>query len=123
MNQTSSQFQLSPGYVAGLIDGEGWVGVTRHGLRLEIEMCDDGALVGLREMFPRTRIYRRPARTKQSRPTFRWAASGEEAASVLSYCMDHLVVKRVVAESAMGWFLTRDERYAKKARALNSRGG
>jgi hypothetical protein len=88
-------------YAAGLIDGEGWIGITSRGrgetyeINLKVSMSDMGlpALRALEGVFGGKAIPDRDA-TDTRRPTWRWQLTGKKAAAALRMAAPHLLVKR-----------------------------
>ena len=87
-------------YAAGLIDGEGWIGITSRSrgetyeINLKVSMSDKGkpALDALSQMFG-GRVTADADATEVRRSTFRWQLTGRAAAVALRALEGHLVIK------------------------------
>ena len=85
-------------WLAGIIDGEGYIGIRYHGssLRLElvIEMTSKEAIDRIRAVTGyRGKILVR-ARSPKHKDMWRWEIVGQKVARVLRFCLPYLVVKR-----------------------------
>lgn len=93
-------------YAAGLIDGEGWIGIQRttssFQVRMRITMSDKGipALLAMQRHFG-GRIEPRKEHRETHRPTTSWTVSGEHAGELISRLRPHLIVKREPADLAL----------------------
>lgn len=93
-------------YAAGLIDGEGCVGVYRNShlgsyqLRITVEMVQDEGLAVLRELFGGS-MYEKPRKNPKWRPTRSWMVFGSTAETALKELLPHLRVKKSQAELAL----------------------
>lgn len=94
-------------YAAGLIDGEGWIGIQRttscYQVRLKINMTDKGlpALEAMAAAYGgRIDAERQGARPEQ-RPTTAWVLSGEAAGELLLRLRPLLLVKGAAADVAL----------------------
>lgn len=95
-------------YAAGLIDGEGYIGIQEAGgsfqVRLKVSMSDKG-LPALRRM---EQVYGgkvepdRPA-TDVRRESWTWRLTGQAAARVIEAVRPHLLVKAEPADIAMAF--------------------
>lgn len=95
------------GYSAGLIDGEGYIGIQESGgsfqVRLKIQMTDKG-LSALRlmerlhggKLEPAT-----PGRDERARATYTWRLTGKAAALVIAEVRPMLLVKAAAADIAL----------------------
>ena len=96
-------------YAAGLIDGEGYIGIVDAGgypqLRLKVAMADKGepAVMRMLKLYGGN-IYRAKARNDQSRPTITWLVTGRLAAEVIAKVHPHLAVKREIARLALDFW-------------------
>ena len=76
-------------YAAGLIDGEGWIGIVQAGgtfhVRMKVAMTDKGlpALNALSALFGGRVIEGREA-TSTTRKTYEWIRTGEDASRIIS---------------------------------------
>lgn len=93
-------------YAAGLIDGEGYIGIQESGgsfqVRLKVTMADKGtpALRSLESMFGGRIESPRPA-TESNRATLTWRLTGKAASLVLEQLRPHLLVKCAAADIAL----------------------
>ena len=95
-------------YVAGLIDGEGWIGITQRSrggtytIDVKVSMSDMGmpALRALEATLGGKAIPDREAADTR-RPSWRWSLSGKRAATALRVVAPHLLVKREQARIAL----------------------
>lgn len=102
MNNTS---EVDLAYIAGLIDGEGCIGVyhnkvyNSYQLRVQIEMCDEEGLNLVNSLFHGRWYYKtyRPPR----RPTTTWMALGSHGELLLRQIIPFLRVKKKQALEAL----------------------
>lgn len=93
-------------YAAGLIDGEGYIGIQASGgsyqVRLKIGMSDKGkpALEQMVRLYG-GRIDEGPARNDRNRETATWVVTGERAAEIIREVKPWLFVKAEAAEIAL----------------------
>jgi hypothetical protein len=97
-------------YLAGLIDGEGYIGVkrtTRHDAaspiyheRIQIRMVHEGAIALLASTLGGS-YYREKPHSNNGRPLYCWQASDALACRILESVMPYLVVKREAAENVL----------------------
>lgn len=93
-------------YAAGLIDGEGWIGIVQAGgtfhVRMKVAMTDKGlpALNALSALFGGRVIEGREA-TSTTRKTYEWIRTGEDASRIISTVRPWLLVKAEVADIAL----------------------
>lgn len=93
-------------YAAGLIDGEGYIGIQASGgsyqVRLKIGMSDKGkpALEQMVRLYG-GRIDEGPARNDRNRETATWVVTGERAADIIREVKPWLFVKAEAAEIAL----------------------
>ncbi|MFT9774211.1 hypothetical protein ACMZ29_16340 [Brevibacterium casei] len=93
-------------YAAGLIDGEGYIGIQASGgsyqVRLKIGMSDKGkpALEQMVRLYG-GRIDEGPARNDRYRDTATWVVTGERAAEIIREVKPWLFVKAEAAEIAL----------------------
>jgi hypothetical protein len=90
-------------YVAGFIDGEGFIGIQRNNLVLKIAQCRDGVLHKLKQTFGGNvhskglDYEKHPQWSKASE----WALYNQKTCDLLKECLPYLVVKREEAEYAI----------------------
>lgn len=101
-------------YLAGLIDGEGYIGVKRSGkaygdrktpgyhARIQIRMVDEPAIAFLTETLG-GRYYMENPHAAQGRPLFCYQASDAAAERVLRTVLPYLRVKRRSAELVLAF--------------------
>lgn len=95
-------------YAAGLIDGEGWIGITSRSrgetyeINLKVSMSDKGrpALEALAGLFG-GRVAADAAATEIRRSTLRWQLTGKAAAAALRRLEPHLLIKAVPCQIAL----------------------
>lgn len=96
-------------YLAGLIDGEGYIGVKKanrrdatspmYHERIQVRMIHEGAIALLTETLGGNYYREKPRAT--GRPLFCWQASDALAARILEAVLPYLVVKRECAENVL----------------------
>jgi hypothetical protein len=100
-----SNRQLVLSYLAGIIDGEGCIGVYKnrsngnHQLRITVEMVEEHALILLHEVFG-GKCYRKKAK-RPRRARRLWMVFNSQAASALIELRPYLQVKRKHADVAL----------------------
>lgn len=96
-------------YIAGIIDGDGYIGVTLHrskqslthfDITVEIEMRDKQPIQLAQALFGGN-IYHRPPRKRVSQEHWHWRLTGEQAIAMLKAIRLYLLVKRPQAELAL----------------------
>ncbi len=95
-------------YMAGLIDGEGYVGVKRtlrdsrpvFHERIQVRMVDERAIALLAETLGGN-YYREKPHANNGRPLYCWQASDALACRILERVMPYLLVKRAQAENVL----------------------
>jgi hypothetical protein len=100
-------------YIAGLIDGEGYIGVKRSGAyecqgrktpgyhaRIQIRMVHEGAIKLLADTLGGW-YYKEKAHLAKGRPLFCYQASDASAETVIQKVLPYLVVKKESAESVL----------------------
>lgn len=99
--------ELDCAYAAGLIDGEGWIGITsrkgkHYGVQVMIGMAEKGktALEWMQSHFGGTVALHRK-RTAKWETTWRWHINGASAATLLLAILPYLRVKTPQAELAL----------------------
>lgn len=99
-------------YAAGLIDGEGYIGVSvaRAGgprktdsfrIVVKIAMCERGAIEFVARHYGGSRIALRPRKNPRHRPTWEWTIRGMDAARLLSAAEPYMHVKQRQARLAI----------------------
>lgn len=96
---------LSHAYAAGLIDGDGYIGIEHikladtYAVRLAVAMVDKSAPVphGMRRAYG-GRISSIKPQTPMQRPKLRWAAQGTQASAAIALVRPHLVLKTEQAD-------------------------
>lgn len=97
---------MTPQYAAGLIDGEGYIGIQEAGgsfqVRLKVAMTDKGrpALEALSALFG-GRVRRDRDATESNRSTLVWLVTGKAAVKVVSQLRPMLLVKAEAADIAL----------------------
>lgn len=118
-------------YLAGLIDGEGWIGITcdrrrppatRHTLSVQLSMSDPAEAVRLLydELGGSLAAY------GQDKPMLRWSIASSNAARALARVQPWLIVKAEQAANGLRFQQARDagtadESFWRIARELNTR--
>lgn len=103
------------GYAAGLIDGEGYIGVnvakpggTRRTpsfrIRVKIAMCETGSIDFMLARFGGTRIYGQRRQNPKHRPLYEWTVTGGTAALLLVAVKPYLRIKGEQARLALDLF-------------------
>lgn len=97
-------------YLAGLIDGEGYVGVKKaraknsvsplYHERIQVRMVHEGAIALLASTLGGN-YYREKASAANGRPLFCYQASDAKAAAILDRLLPYLIVKRESAENVL----------------------
>lgn len=97
-------------YLAGLIDGEGYIGVKRtkrkdatspiYHERIQVRMVHEGAIALLADTLGGS-YYRERAHANNSRPLFCYQASDAKAAEILARLLPYLIVKRESAQNVL----------------------
>jgi hypothetical protein len=97
-------------YLAGLIDGEGYIGVKRgyrrdatspiYHERIQVRMVHEGAIALLAGTLGGN-YYAEKAHLAKGRPLFCYQASDAKAAAILECLLPYLVVKRANAENVL----------------------
>lgn len=97
-------------YLAGLIDGEGYVGIKRtmrrdatspiYHERIQVRMVHEGAIALLAATLGGN-YYREKSHANNGRPLFCYQASDAKAAAILERVLPYLIVKRESAENVL----------------------
>jgi len=93
---------LSKQYLAGLFDGESWIGFTKNRLRISVQMVDKGVV---ERIFLQCGggFYKVKRREGQNYNTYCWNINGVAAASLLKELLPFFVVKKSQAEVGIRW--------------------
>lgn len=98
---------MNHAYTAGLIDGEGTIGIGRtqadtYAIRVAVGMTDVAtSIIRMLEKTYGGRINPMKPDNERCRPKLRWAVEGDEAATVLELVLPHLILKREQAKLAL----------------------
>lgn len=98
---------MNHAYTAGLIDGEGTIGIGRtqadtYAIRVAVGMTDVAtSIIRMLEKTYGGRINPMKPDNERCRPKLRWAVEGDEAAAVLESVLPHLILKREQAKLAL----------------------
>lgn len=114
-------------YAAGLIDGEGCVGIylnSQNGnyqLRLSVEMTDKEGLLVLSGVFGGRWYYKKTNPPRKAR--YSWMLFNSEAANALIILLPYLRVKRKNAKLVLGadWFSFYKRKMTDKQRSIRKR--
>jgi hypothetical protein len=97
-------------YLAGLIDGEGYIGIKRthrkdamspiYHERIQVRMVMEGSIKHLTRTLGGA-YYCEKARVKNGRPLFCWQASDALAASILTQLLPYLIIKNASAKTVL----------------------
>ena len=94
-------------YAAGLIDGEGWIGISHtradtYAIRVQVAMVTKGTPILARMKAEYGgRISTRPPETERNAEKDVWVVDGRQAASLLSRVLPHLILKAEQATVAL----------------------
>ena len=94
-------------WLAGLIDGEGWIGLSQpheHSLGqifLRIIMTSQKTVERIKEISHVGSIRQLPPQKSHHKTAYSWQAESREAAGVLRRCLPFLVTKKSQAELAL----------------------
>jgi hypothetical protein len=95
--------ELRTAYFAGLIDGEGSIGMTSNGagkpkrLTIEVKMSCQKTIKAIKDHFGVGHIAARPSTTEGWRDQWRWRATGPSARMVLDAVKPYLITKQDIA--------------------------
>lgn len=97
-------------YLAGLIDGESYIGIKRtksnhqvsmlYQERIQVRMVDPEGLDLMKEVFGGS-YYREKPHSDKGRPLYCYQASDKQAAKILIALLPYLRIKRKVAETVL----------------------
>jgi hypothetical protein len=129
-------------WVAAILDGEGWIGITRGGRNMhpnaavEVKMCDPQVVRRLHARYAGV-LSLRPTRSETRRSVWSWRVSGRLVVPVLEDALPFLLIKEEQAKIAIdvggrsgvyhGRTLPEDElawrvAHLRRMRVLNRRG-
>lgn len=106
--QGSSFSPLTDSYLAGLLDGEGYLGISHvkradtYNIRIQVAMVTKGSMI-LDRMQSRYggRITARPPETERNAPKEVWVLDGQEANDALRAARPHLILKSDQADCCL----------------------
>lgn len=91
--------ELDKSYIAGFVDGEGYIGIVRSGdrfiLQVSIGQNDPSPLQFIQERYPGSLFLVTP---KNGNPIFTWRLSCKKAAAFLSEIEPYLINKKTQAQ-------------------------
>lgn len=97
-------------YLAGLVDGEGYIGIKRahskdaispiYHERIQVRMVTEGSIRFLSQTLGGS-YYREKARAAHGRPLFCWQASDALAAKILGQLLPYLIIKSASARTVL----------------------
>lgn len=99
---------MSDTYAAGLIDGEGYIGIQESGgsfqVRLKVTMTDKGMAAMLRmERMYGGKIDGPRLATDRNRASYSWRLTGVKASALIATLRPHLLVKAEAADLALAF--------------------
>lgn len=110
VGRENGRVETTIAYLAGLIDGEGYIGVKRTHRRdatspifherIQVRMVHEGAIALLAATLGGN-YYREKAHANNGRPLYCWQASDALAARILERVLPYLIVKRAAAENVL----------------------
>jgi hypothetical protein len=102
--------EVTVAYLAGLIDGEGYIGIKKsrradavspiYHERIQVRMVHEGAIKLLASTLGGN-YYFEKAHSASGRPLYCWQASDAMAARILTVVLPHLIVKRESAQMVL----------------------
>ncbi len=114
---------LTLAYLAGLVDGEGYIGIKKANAknsisplyheRVQVRMVHEGAIALLASTLGGN-YYREKAHASNGRPLFCYQASDAKAATVLELLLPYLIVKRESAENVLRLRASKNDPRARK---------
>jgi hypothetical protein len=97
-------------WMAGIIDGEGCITITRrsgprhvNSLYLRIANTNETMILRITELFRGAKVYYSVDKRPQNKPVYIWQKSGKPAAEILKQVFPYLVAKRAQAEIAIAF--------------------
>ncbi|MGH9969975.1 MAG: hypothetical protein ACREBG_19575 [Pyrinomonadaceae bacterium] len=99
------------GWVAGIIDGEGWIGVDTRSCRITVQVNNtDPKMLGTLKLWCGGYIYPCKPRGDNCKPCWTWALSRRQTViNFLTTLLPLLVTKRTAAEKALAYVSSRKE--------------
>lgn len=99
---------MTPQYAAGLIDGEGYIGISKintartYAIRVQVAMVTKGSpILSQAQRTFGGRITHRPPETEANAPKDVWVVDGQEAYDLLTQIRAHLLLKTDQADCAI----------------------
>ena len=89
-------------WAGGLIDGEGYVGINKNSVKLDVQSTSRVTIETLYEIF-KGHCAVESRRTATGRPVFRWSVSGKNALMILATLTPYLVEKKRQAELSISY--------------------
>ena len=115
--------KISNQYLAGFLDGEGYIGINRHAkikdkyqqfdLRVEIVNCDQVVIQRIAKKLG-LEIIRREWRKVNWKPSYRASIGGNRAARLLRRLLPYLIVKKKQAKLAIEFQQMKNQKNWKK---------
>lgn len=102
-------------YVAGFLDGEGYIGINKTTLQVKTTQCRKEVLEQLRDEFGGSISDHawNMTRGPNNRMAWEWSVANQKACNLLEQCLPYLIVKRKEAEFAISFWKAED-RLAKR---------
>lgn len=110
--------ETTTAYLAGLIDGEGYIGIKRttrrdatspiYHERIQVRMVHEGAIALLASTLGGN-YYRERSHANNGRPLYCWQASDAKAAGIARELLPYLIVKRAAAENLLRLRASKDD--------------
>lgn len=92
--------QPSDEYFAGLIDGEGWIGMVRMKTVIQVQMTHEATVAALHNRYGGSFV-RRPPASARHKMVWRWEISGRTARRVLIAIRPFVITKKDDLEQAI----------------------
>jgi hypothetical protein len=115
--------QTTLAYLAGLIDGEGYIGIKKshrpdavsaiYHERIQVRMVHEGAIALLARTLGGN-YYLEKAHATNGRPLYCWQASDALAARILAAVLPHLIVKRDSALNVLALRTSKEDPLARR---------
>lgn len=98
------------GYVAGFLDGEGYIGINRTTLQVKITQCRKEVLEQLKETFGGSISNHawNMTRGPNNRMAWEWSCTNQKAHDLLVACLPYLIVKKKEAEFGVSFWEAED---------------
>ena len=101
-------------YVAGIIDGEGCIGIHSNTVRVAVKQTNEWLIKFLKMNFGGHLVYQKHSwGNPRSKPIWSWAVDAKKAHEFLQLILPYLQIKRPQAELALGF----QKRRIRKGRA------